>query len=74
MAVAAFQAPARAAPPKVVTVDKMKDTLYVLKGGGGNTALFLTANGAVVVDSKLPGWGQPLLDAIKGSRTSRSRW
>ena len=62
MAVAAAQAPAS---PKVVTVDKLRDTLYVLKGGGGNTALFLTATGAVVVDTKLPGWGQPLLDAIR---------
>ena len=53
------------APPKTITVDKLKDNLYVLKGGGGNTALFLTATGAVVVDSKLPGWGQPLLDSIK---------
>ena len=42
MAVAAAQAPV-AAPPKTVTVDKVKDNLYVLKGGGGNTALFLTA-------------------------------
>jgi cyclase len=62
MAVAAAQAPA---PPKVVTVDKVRDTLYVLKGGGGNTALFLTAKGAVLVDTKLPGWGQPLLDAVR---------
>jgi glyoxylase-like metal-dependent hydrolase (beta-lactamase superfamily II) len=37
----------------------------VLRGGGGNTALFLTAKGAVVIDTKLPGWGQPLLDAIR---------
>ncbi len=65
MAVAASQVRATQAPPKVVTVDKLKDNLYVLKGGGGNTALFLTATGAVVVDSKLQGWGQPLLDAIK---------
>lgn len=64
MAVVAAQAPV-ATPPKTVTVDKVKDNLYVLKGGGGNTALFLTAAGAVVVDTKLPGWGQPLLDAIK---------
>jgi len=62
LAVTAAQAPA---VPKVVAVDKLKDTLYVLKGGGGNTALFLTATGAVVVDTKLPGWGQPLLDAIR---------
>lgn len=66
MAVTASQAPVAPAPAKTVTVDKLKDNLYVLKGGGGNTALFLTATGAVVVDTKLPGWGQPLLDAIKG--------
>lgn len=64
VAVTAFQA-ATQAPPKVVEVDKLKDNLYILKGGGGNTALFITATGAVVVDSKLPGWGQPLLDTIK---------
>jgi cyclase len=60
----AYQAPAAAAP-KVVETDKIGDRLYVLKGGGGNVALFLTAGGAVIVDSKLPGWGQPLLDAMK---------
>ncbi len=62
MAVAAAQAPAA---PKTVTIDRLKDNLYVLKGGGGNTALFVTATGAVLVDSKLPDWGQPLLDAVK---------
>jgi len=51
--------------PKVVEVDKIKDNLYVLKGGGGNTAVFITGNGVVVVDTKLPGWGQPLLEKIK---------
>ena len=35
--------------PKVVTVDKLKDNLYVLNGGGGNTALFITANGVVTL-------------------------
>jgi cyclase len=63
LAVAAYQAPAQA--PKVIQVDKLKDNLYVLKGGGGNTAVFLTANGVVVVDAKNPGWGQPILDKIK---------
>jgi glyoxylase-like metal-dependent hydrolase (beta-lactamase superfamily II) len=51
--------------PRVVEIDKISDTLYVGKGGGGNTAIFLTANGTVLVDTKNPGWGQPLLDAIK---------
>jgi glyoxylase-like metal-dependent hydrolase (beta-lactamase superfamily II) len=51
--------------PKVVEVEKVKDNLYMLKGGGGNTAVLVTANGVVVVDSKNPGWGQPVLDKIK---------
>jgi glyoxylase-like metal-dependent hydrolase (beta-lactamase superfamily II) len=51
--------------PMVVEVDKLKDNLYVLKGGGGNTAALITATGVVVVDTKLPGWGQPLLEKIK---------
>lgn len=61
LAVAAGQQPA----PKVIQVDKVKDNLYVLRGGGGNSAVFVTANGVVVVDTKLAGWGQPLLDKIK---------
>jgi cyclase len=51
--------------PKVVEVEKVKDNLYMLKGGGGNTAVFVTANGVTVVDAKNPGWGQPILDKIK---------
>jgi glyoxylase-like metal-dependent hydrolase (beta-lactamase superfamily II) len=50
---------------KVVTVDKIKDNLFVLKGGGGNTAAFVTANGVVLVDTKLAGWGQPILAKVK---------
>jgi glyoxylase-like metal-dependent hydrolase (beta-lactamase superfamily II) len=51
--------------PRVVEVEKFKDNLFILKGGGGNTAVFVTANGVVVVDAKNPGWGQPILDKIK---------
>ena len=53
--------------PKVVEVEKLKDNLWVLKGngGGGNTAVFVTSTGVVVVDAKNPGWGQPILDKIK---------
>jgi cyclase len=64
MAVRAYQPP-QPQGPKVVEVDKLKDNLYVLKGGGGNTAVFITANGVTVVDAKNPGWGQPILDKIK---------
>ena len=49
-----------------VMVEKVRDNLYVLRGGaGGNTAAFITANGVVLVDTKLPGWGQPLLQKLK---------
>jgi len=57
--------PPAANAPKVIEVDKVKDNLFVLKGGGGNTAVFVTATGVVVVDAKNPGWGQPILDKIK---------
>jgi glyoxylase-like metal-dependent hydrolase (beta-lactamase superfamily II) len=50
---------------RIVRVQKLKDNLYVLTGGGGNTVAFITANGVVVVDTKLAGWGQPILDQIK---------
>jgi len=60
----AFQPPAQQGP-KVVEVEKVKDNLFMLKGGGGNTAVFVTANGVTVVDAKNPGWGQPILDKIK---------
>jgi cyclase len=66
IAVSALQqgTPAQAAP-KVVEVEKLKDNLFVLKGGGGNSAVFITAKGVVVVDTKNPGWGAPLLAKIK---------
>ena len=66
--VAAFQqAPGGGAQPapRVITVEKLKDNLFVLKGGGGNTAVFVGTNGVVVVDTKNPGWGQLILDKIK---------
>ena len=65
MTVAALQQPAGPPAPMVIDVDKLKDNLYVMKGGGGNSAVFITANGVTVVDTKLPGWGQPLLDKIR---------
>jgi cyclase len=65
LTVRAYQPPQQQGP-KVVEVDKVKDNLFVLKGGGGNTAVFVTTTmGVVVVDAKNPGWGQPILDKIK---------
>ena len=66
IAIAAYQQPpAGGTPPMVIQVEKLKDNLFVLRGGGGNTAVFVQANGVTVVEPKNPGWGQPLLNKIK---------
>src|SRR5262245_51646433 len=58
---AAQQTPSAAS----IQVDKIRDNLYVLRGGGGNTAAFITAEGVTLVDTKLPGWGKPVLEKLK---------
>ena len=70
---AAFQAQQ---PPgvKVPDIVKVRDNLYVIGGAnpnaqeefsGGNTAVFVTTKGVVVVDTKFAGWGKMILDKIK---------
>jgi len=67
LAAAVYQQPPAGGQPqaRVVEVEKLKDNLFMLKGGGGNTAVFVGTNGVTVVDTKNPGWGQPILDKIK---------
>src|SRR5215470_15202398 len=72
MAVAAYQQPA--AGPRVIDIQKLKDNLYVLTSStpgnaatfsGGNVAVFITDGGVTLVDDKLAGWGQAVLDKVK---------
>jgi len=65
MAAGAYRHAQAQQPPMVVEVDKLKDNLFVLRGGGGNTTVFVQANGVTVVDTKNPGWGQPIINKIK---------
>lgn len=51
--------------PMVVEVEKLKENLFILKGGGGNTTVFVQSNGITVVDTKNPGWGAPILAKIQ---------
>ena len=53
---------------KVIEAERLEDNLFVLRGegGGGNTAVFITTDGVVVVDTKNPGWGEPILEQIRG--------
>jgi glyoxylase-like metal-dependent hydrolase (beta-lactamase superfamily II) len=76
VAVTASQAPAgpSAAALAATKIEKVKDNLYVITGSapmprdsfsGGNTGVFITGKGVVVVDTKLAGWGQTILDRIR---------
>jgi glyoxylase-like metal-dependent hydrolase (beta-lactamase superfamily II) len=54
-------------------IQKLRDNLYLIGTGaalgpnfaGGNTAVFVTERGVVVVDTKLAGWGQAMLEQIR---------
>jgi glyoxylase-like metal-dependent hydrolase (beta-lactamase superfamily II) len=46
-------------------VEKLTDTLYVLRGGGGNTAAFVMSNGVMLVDTKVSGWGPSIIGKLK---------
>jgi cyclase len=68
---AAYQA---APKPAVREIQKVRDNLYFISGGdtndrptwtGGNVAVFVTAQGVVLVDSMLPGNGATLLQRVK---------
>ncbi len=60
----AAQQPAPAGP-NVAQIEKVKDNLFMITGGGGNTAAYITANGVVLVDTKLANWGQAILDQVR---------
>src|SRR3954449_10868077 len=74
LTLAAEQPPAAAAGPKSIDIVKLKDNLYVLTSStpgnaatfsGGNVAVFITDGGVTLVDDKLAGWGQAVLDKVK---------
>jgi cyclase len=77
LVVSGVQAPQAGPSPAALAatkIEKVKDNLYVITGSsaanqeafsGGNTAVLVTDAGVVIVDTKLPGWGQVVLDRIK---------
>ena len=54
-----------AAQGNVAAIEQVKDNLYVITGGGGNTAALVTGEGVVLVDTKNPGWGEAILDQLR---------
>src|SRR5947199_9797747 len=77
IAASGYQQPSQGLPAAALAatqIEKVKDNLYMITGAdptdrnsfsGGNTGVFITDNGVVVVDTKLAGWGQVILDKIK---------
>src|SRR5471030_3564301 len=74
LAAGAASIAAQTAAPKVIDILKLKDNLYVLTSStpgnaatfsGGNVAVFITDGGVTLVDDKLAGWGQAVLDKVK---------
>src|SRR5262245_12815406 len=51
--------------PPSLEIQKVKEKLYVITGGGGNTAAFITQKGVVIVDTKNPGMGPGILEKVK---------
>jgi cyclase len=51
--------------PEALPIERLADNLFVLRGGGGNTAAFITSAGVTLVDTKVSGWGQPMLTILK---------
>ncbi len=72
LAVAAYQQPAQRAV--LPDLQKVKDNFYIIDASspversmftGGNTGVFITAAGVVVVDTKLTGYGPDILAKIR---------
>ena len=56
---------ARTRPAGPLTTIKVRDNLYMIAGGGGNTAIFIQTNGVTLVDTKNPNNGQGIVDEVK---------
>jgi glyoxylase-like metal-dependent hydrolase (beta-lactamase superfamily II) len=46
-------------------IEKVRDNLYKIFGGGGNTTVFVTDAGVVLVDTKLPNNGEAILNQVR---------
>ena len=55
-------------------IEQVRENLYVITGSsptnreafsGGNTGVFVTDEGVTIVDTKLAGWGQVILDRVR---------
>jgi glyoxylase-like metal-dependent hydrolase (beta-lactamase superfamily II) len=50
---------------QALEIEKVKDNLFMIKNGGGNTGVFITRNGVVIVDTKNPNYGAAIMEKIR---------
>jgi cyclase len=63
--VAGVAAQQRPRIPPTGTIKQVRDNLYVIPGAGGNTVVFVTRSGVVLVDTKLDNNGEAILDQVR---------
>jgi len=51
--------------PPTGAIKPVRDNLYVIPGAGGNTTVFVTQAGVVLVDTKLPNNGEAILNQVR---------
>src|SRR5580765_1360274 len=51
--------------PPTGAIKHVRDNLYVIPGAGGNTTVFVTAAGVVLVDTKLANNGEAILNQVR---------
>ena len=63
--VAAQQQQPRPRIPPTGQIKNVRDNLYVIPGAGGNTTVFVTQSGIVLVDTKLANNGEAILSQVR---------
>jgi cyclase len=51
--------------PQTAELQKVKDNLYVVFNGGGNTAVLVAEKGVTLVDTKNPNWGPRIMEQVR---------
>jgi glyoxylase-like metal-dependent hydrolase (beta-lactamase superfamily II) len=65
MGVAAVAAQQGPRIPPTGTIERIKGNLWKIPGAGGNTTVFVTDNGVVLVDTKLANNGEPIMKQVR---------
>jgi glyoxylase-like metal-dependent hydrolase (beta-lactamase superfamily II) len=65
LAIAAAAAQQRPRIPPTGEIKPVRDNLYVIPGAGGNTTVFVTETGVVLVDTKLAGNGEAIMTQVR---------